>query len=71
MPCRRAAPSHYLALGLKNADSLRMPAASFASFAALAACRASAALAFAASLGSNRGLFSEDCRGKQYQRSRA
>lgn len=63
MPCRRIAPSRYLALGLKNADSLRMPAASLASLAALAACRASAALAFAASLGSNRGFFSEDCEG--------
>lgn len=29
----------HLALGLKNADSLRMPLASFASLAALAACR--------------------------------
>lgn len=52
----------FAAAGLKNADSLRMFDASFASLATLVACRDSAALSLAASLGSMRGFFSVGCR---------
>lgn len=53
--------AYCLELGLKNAESLRMPLASLASLACLAACRASAAFCLAASLGSMRTFFSEGC----------